>query len=320
MALNHCKQLDTKIDNPEIDAFFNSFDTVLCDVDGVLRTGSRVIEGSPEAIKGFRKLGKDVIYMSNSCLHSRKDYLRSLTSMGYNGKIDDIFTASFACVQYLKDIGFSKTVYVLGPSAIGEELDEAGIKHIGCGTDETPDRWYDPLIAKDVAESMSDDVGCVIVGLTYDVSYIKLVKAVSYLSKPDVLFLGTHQDTKFPITKGYIVPADGAFISFIQTATGKDPIVIGKPNKFMFNALKSIKSWMDPSRVLMIGDTPPTDMLFARVCGLKSLMVGTGVGKYCDIEKWEETPNEETMNYIPDYFIDKLGDFISHFERYNPCE
>ena len=63
--------------------------------------------------------------MSNSCLQSRKDYLQSLVSKGYNGKLGDIFTASFACAQYLKDIGFSKTVYVLGPSAIGEELDES---------------------------------------------------------------------------------------------------------------------------------------------------------------------------------------------------
>ena len=318
MTSFQCKKLTLDTNASEIELFLNSFDTILCDVDGVLRTGSRAIDGSPEAIEGFRRLGKDIFYMSNNCLQSRKDYLRSLESKGYNGKLGDIFTASFACVQYLKDIGFSKTVYVLGPSAIGEELDQAGIKHIGCGTDETPENWYDTKVAKDVAESMNDDVGCVIVGLTYDVSYFKLIKAVSYLMKSDVMFLGTHRDTNFPISKGYIVPADGAFISFIQTATGRNPTIIGKPNEFMFNAMKSAHPLIDASRTLMIGDTPSTDMLFAKVCGLNSLMVGTGVGKLCNVEKWTQSANEETKNFIPDYFINRLGDFIPHLERNLP--
>ena len=316
MAPVQCKKLNANNAISEIKLFLNSFDTILCDVDGVLRTGSRVIDGSPEAIEGFRKLGKNIFYVSNNCLQSRKDYLESLLSKGYNGKLEDMFTASFSCVQYLKDIAFSKTVYVLGPSAIGEELDEAGIKHVGCGKDETPNRWYDPRIAKEVEESMNDDIGCVIVGLSADVSYLKLIKAVSYLSRPDVIFLGTHHDPKFPISKGYIVPADGAFISFIQSATGKDPTVIGKPNKYMFEGLKSLNPLINPSRTLMIGDTPSTDMLFAKNCGLKSLMVGTGVGKLGDIEKWERTADdEETIGFIPDYFINKLGDFVPYLER-----
>ena len=121
MTSFQCKKLTLDTNASQIELFLNSFDTICCDVDGVLRTGTRAIDGSPEAIEGLRKLGKDIFYMSNSCLQSRKDYLRSLESKGYNGKLGDIFTASFACVQYLKDIGFSKTVYVLGPSAIGEE-------------------------------------------------------------------------------------------------------------------------------------------------------------------------------------------------------
>ena len=236
MANRFCKEIDL-ISSEEIDTFLDSFDTVLCDVDGVLRIGSRAIDGSPEAIQQLRQLGKSIYYVSNSSLQSRKEYLDSLVQKGYEGCVDDMFTPSYSCAQYLKDIGFSKTVYVLGTKAVGEELDEAGIKHIGCGYDPTPERWYDPAVVKDIKETMSDDIGCVIVGMTCDVSYLKLVKAVSYLSDPNILFLGTNMDKKFQLGKGYIVPGDGPFISFIQTATGRSPIVLGKPNKYMFDGM-----------------------------------------------------------------------------------
>ena len=315
MANRFCKEIDL-ISSEEIDTFLDSFDTVLCDVDGVLRIGSRAIDGSPEAIQQLRQLGKSIYYVSNSSLQSRKEYLDSLVQKGYEGCVDDMFTPSYSCAQYLKDIGFSKTVYVLGTKAVGEELDEAGIKHIGCGYDPTPERWYDPAVVKDIKETMSDDIGCVIVGMTCDVSYLKLVKAVSYLSDPNILFLGTNMDKKFQLGKGYIVPGDGPFISFIQTATGRSPIVLGKPNKYMFETVKSVHPDVIPSRTLMVGDTPSTDMVFGNVCGLKTLMVGTGNGSLNEIKAFENTTDEETQRYIPDYYVNKLSDLLPHLQRY----
>ena len=314
MSSTRCKQIEL-IPTAEIDNFLDSFDTILCDVDGVLRTGSHVIDGSPDTIEALRKLGKHVYYVSNSSLQSRKDYLKSLARFGYGGESQDMFTSSYICAQYLKDIGFSKTAYVLGTEAIGKELDEVGIKNIGCGEDPTPERWYDPNIAKHVVDAMSDDVGCVIVGLTYDISYLKLIKAISYLSRPDVIFLGTHMDTTFQISKGYIVPADGPFIHAIQAATGRCPKVLGKPNEFMFEAVRSVHPGIKPSRTLMIGDTPSTDMLFGRTCGLMTLMVGTGSGTINEVKSWETRRDKETDKFIPDYFVNRLVDLLPHITR-----
>ena len=61
-------------------------------------------------------------------------------------------------------------------------------------------------MAVDMAENLDKDVGCVIASLTYELSFMKLMKAVSYLDNPDVIFLGTNTDPVFPVRKGCVVP------------------------------------------------------------------------------------------------------------------
>ena len=78
--------------------------------------------------------------------------------------------------------------------------------------DPLPEGWSVDM-AKDIADNLNKDVGCVIASLTYEISYMKLMKAVSYLDNPDVIFLGTNTDPVFPVSKGCVLP--GKFISIL---------------------------------------------------------------------------------------------------------
>ena len=78
--------------------------------------------------------------------------------------------------------------------------------------DPLPEGWSVDM-AKDIADTLNKDVGCVIASLTYEISYMKLMKAVSYLDNPDVIFLGTNTDPVFPVSKGCVLP--GKFISIL---------------------------------------------------------------------------------------------------------
>ena len=79
--------------------------------------------------------------------------------------------------------------------------------------DPLPEGWSVDM-AKDIADNLNKDVGCVIASLTYEISYMKLMKAVSYLDNPDVIFLGTNTDPVFPVSKGCVLP--GKFISIFS--------------------------------------------------------------------------------------------------------
>nr|CAD7424031.1 unnamed protein product [Timema monikensis] len=50
----------------ELNTFIKSFDTVLCDCDGVLWLYDHGIEGSAEALNRFQHLGKKVFYVTNN--------------------------------------------------------------------------------------------------------------------------------------------------------------------------------------------------------------------------------------------------------------
>ena len=69
----------------DIKSFFDSFDTVLTDCDGVLWKGNCPIEGSPEMIQKFRQMGKKVIFVTNNAGKTRKDYVKKCTDLGFGG-------------------------------------------------------------------------------------------------------------------------------------------------------------------------------------------------------------------------------------------
>ena len=79
-----CQEI-TSMSPSEVKSFFDSFDTVLTDCDGVLWKGNNPIEGSPEIIHKFREMGKKVIYVTNNSTKSRKDYLKKFEDLGFGG-------------------------------------------------------------------------------------------------------------------------------------------------------------------------------------------------------------------------------------------
>ncbi len=80
----NCQELG-QLSKEELVQFFNSFDTVLTDCDGVLWSGPEAIPGSPEMIGKFRELGKHVVFVTNNAAVSRKKYVEKCQSLGFGG-------------------------------------------------------------------------------------------------------------------------------------------------------------------------------------------------------------------------------------------
>ncbi len=50
-----------------------------------------------------------------------------------------------------------------------------------------------------------------------------------------------------------------------------------------------------------------TDILFGKRCGLRTLMVGTGINSLADVREWEASDDPKLKAMIPDFYIDSIG-------------
>ncbi|XP_045617524.2 glycerol-3-phosphate phosphatase [Procambarus clarkii] len=295
------------LDESCIKEFLNSFDNVLSDCDGVLWCCDSVIGRANEAINQLRSLGKKIFYVTNNSTNSRDGYVAKCERLGFIANKEEIVSASYVMAQYLEQLNFSKKVYVVGTSGMTQELNEVGISHTGVEPDPLVGQAFDLLNTV----KLDPEVGAVAIGFDGHFSFPKIMKAASYLSNPDCLFLATNIDEQFPVENtSLIFPGTGCFVRCVETVAERAPIIMGKPSEMMFSVI-SEKYKLDPSRTLMIGDRSNTDILFGKKCGLHTLVVLSGVTQMSDLQNWAASSDEEKHKLIAEYYLPQLGDLVT---------
>ena len=84
----------------------------------------------------------------------------------------------------------------------------------------------------------------------------------------------SNADRLIPTARGF-EPEAGAVTAFLESATGKTAHVVGKPNSDVFElAIEALG--MPRERILVVGDTPETDLAGARAAGLRAAHVQSG--------------------------------------------
>jgi phosphoglycolate phosphatase len=263
----------------------SSIDTFVFDCDGVLWNGDFVIDGAPQTINKLKELGKNVIFLSNNSTKTRAEYKIKLNKLGFEATEKEIVCSAFVAANYLKENNFQGKLYVVGSKGIGGELDQVNIKHIGVGPDDEPFDNFSPL---------DPEVTGIIVGFDRNFSYTKMFKACSYIAL-GCKFYATNDDANVPSpVSGYILPGTGTMVKAIQTGSGVDPLVFGKPHHHTFTVLQHIHN-INPKRSIMIGDRLETDIYFGKEFGLQTAAVLTGI------------ITEESLKTIPK---DKKPDFV----------
>ena len=89
----------------------------------------------------------------------------------------------------------------------------------------------------------------------------KLSKAVNYLCReqgPRVHFIATNEDVSFPLKPGEITLGAGIVSTALTRATGRLPLVMGKPCRPMWKYICQRSAGqgkkIEPGRTLMVGD------------------------------------------------------------------
>lgn len=266
--------------------------------------GRDALENSPAVLNRLLELGKRVYIVSNNAVHTCMQIAEKARNFGFNVTENSILNAGSAAAKYLKEINFDKKVYVIGRNNLVAELENVNIRCVEPDTVSIDTRFYD--VTPEIL-NLDAEVGAVIVNYDPNFHYAHLTKAANYLKDPNCLFMATSMDKLCPNHHDIILPAVAPLVRAIESCTQRKVMTMGKPSPHI---CESLFDTITPERTLMTGDNALTDILLGKNCGFQTLMVGSGVNKWDDIQRWKlsETPDDRLL--IPDTFIQKLGDLL----------
>lgn len=162
---------------------------------------------------------------------------------------------------YLRRCYPGATVGVLGPPASADLIARAGCQPLAFG--DTAD--LDPL---DVVALMDE------AGFSWERELTRLVNLCR--RRPDLEVLVPNPDVVYPAGDGRVGLAAGALSAILERATGRAPRSFGKPAVEIFQRALTLAqdklSDLQPSQILMVGDTPATDLVGARAVGLDTAL------------------------------------------------
>ncbi|KAH8237663.1 hypothetical protein KR038_005223, partial [Drosophila bunnanda] len=312
--VKHLKELSDQ----EREKFFDSFDLVFCDCDGVIWYPLRdFIPGSAKALAHLESRGKQVTFVTNNSISSMKEHIEKFAQQG-NLQIKEhqiVHPAQTIC-DHLKSINFEGLIYCLATPPFRQVLKDAGFRL----TTESGTGIIKSL--KDLHEAIycGESVEAVIIDVDFNLSAAKMMRAHVQLKDPKCLFLAGAADALIPFGHGDIIgksypraagdlfsfhskSGPGAFIDVVTQSVGRQPIALGKPGEDLRQLLLQRHPDVPPSRVLFVGDSLASDIGFARASGYQTLLVLTGGTRLEDVQR---LPAGHTQ--IPDYLADCLGD------------
>jgi HAD superfamily hydrolase (TIGR01450 family) len=120
--------------------------------------------------------------------------------------------------------------------------------------------------------SETEDPVAVVQGFHPELGWKDLAEA-SYVVAAGALWVATNTDMSIPQARG-IAPGNGTLVAAVAAATGRQPLVAGKPEAPLFHAAAKR---LAAGRPLVVGDRLDTDILGGNRAGFATVAVLTGV-------------------------------------------
>jgi 4-nitrophenyl phosphatase len=224
---------------------------LIIDMDGVLWHGDKPLPGLVHFFEVLRQKHIQFVLATNNNTQSAQGFIDKLASFGVTIQPDEILTASIATLQHLKKTyPLGSRVYVVGEAPLKKLIGDAGYI----------------LAEQDVAVV----VATMDRGLTYD-----MLKRATLLIRAGADFVAPNPDKSYPTAEG-IVPGAGAVLAALVASTDHQPLIIGKPEKAIYEIAVQRMN-LEPQTVASLGDRLDTDIEGGIRCGLKTILVLSGV-------------------------------------------
>jgi len=254
---------------------FNEKKGFICDMDGVIYHGNKILPGVHEFIDWLHKEKKEYLFLTNNSGYTPRELHYRLERLGLDVPEEHFYTSALATAEFLKEQSPGCSVYVIGEAGLYSALYEAGI----------------------IMNDVNPDY--VVVGEGKAYSLDTLTKATN-LVLGGARLIGANTDVSCPIEKG-IAPACKALVAPIEMATGKEAYFCGKPNPLMMRTGLKMLGCHSADAVI-VGDRMDTDIVSGTETGVSTVLVLSGVSTMETLK---------TYAYQPSMVLDGVGDIVT---------
>ena len=234
----------------------------LLDMDGTLYLDDRLFDKVPEFLSHVRRIGGRYLFLTNNSSRGVEGYMEKLSRMGIPTAPEDYLTSVDAAIDHLRRFHAGEKCYVFGTRAFYGQLQTAGIP---------------------VTDPPKHDVDILLCCFDRELTFRELEDACVLLNR-GVTWLATNPDWVCPTWYGS-VPDCGSVCRMLTTATGREPLFLGKPQPAMAE-LALRRTGFSPEQAVIIGDRLYTDVACGINAGIDSIFVLSGEGTEADIAQY----------------------------------
>jgi HAD superfamily hydrolase (TIGR01458 family) len=233
---------------------------LLIDLDGVLYESDEPVPGAPGAIRWLRENGVPHRFLTNTTSKPRTAIVDKLKRMGIDATDEDILTPPVAAARWLAANTDGPVALFVAPPTVEE------------------------FAALELASASDTAVAAVVVGDYGERwNFVELNRAFRLLMqepRPVLVALGM---TRYWQAEDGLRLDTAPFVSALTSATGIEPVVLGKPARPFFETAMAMLGTA-PEDTLMVGDDIQGDIGGAQAAGIAGVLVRTGKFRPADLE------------------------------------
>lgn len=233
---------------------------LLIDLDGVVYQNNQLIPGAKQTLQWLRENNIPHLFVTNTSSKPLTTIVEKLANMGIQVKPESILTPPSAAAAYLQEKQLTRTMLLVASPT------------------------YEDFSQLDICTPESTSLNAVVVGdLGQEWTFYKLNQAFNVLmAQPQAELVALGMTRYWKTAQGLQLDV-GPFVSALAYATGREPVIMGKPSSAFFK-LACSRLGLPAEQVFMIGDDAKSDVGGAQQAGIRGVLVKTGKFQASDLQ------------------------------------
>lgn len=247
---------------------------VLLDIDGVLHVSMQPIAGAADTLRWLDQKEYQTCFITNTTTVARATLAQRLQSIGLPIAEERILTAPVATANYIRQHFPGKRCWVLTKGDTAADFADI-----------------------ELVELPAENIDVVVIGGAEELLTYEAMNTAFRLIMNGAALLAMHTNMYWHTASGLQLDS-GPFVRALEIATGKQAVVLGKPDKAFFEqALLTIDA--QPQEAVMVGDDIENDIAGAQRAGMQGILVYTGKHK-ADSPLLQKIHPDATLSSIAD--------------------